>query len=480
MTGLRWRILGPPALISLCLVTLCGVTALSLFRQQATTASVLQESVASRRAATELEECIADLVALLQDRVESVSVLHERALTHLQKIQRYADQPMERALAARLEHTFAMYLERWKTMVPPGEPGHEQAIKEATRLLESDFLKDCLEFEQYNNRRIEEATQQHEQILRRLAWGMAGVSGLGGVAGLFLGFGVSRSLSQSIRKLQVQILDAAGKLGPDLQGIIVTEEGAFDDLHDQIDRLTGQIEGVVRELQERKLEVLRAEQLAAVGQLAAGVGHEIRNPLTSIKMLVQAGLEDSPAPGLAGEDLRVIEQEVRRMEKSLRTFLDFARPPKLERRPVDMVNLVQAVFGLVRGRADKQRVALRLHASPEGAQLIADGEQLQQVLVNLVLNALDAMPSGGTLTATVRQATSGEVAVEVADTGPGIPAELMPRLFEPFASGKDTGLGLGLVVSRRIVEDHGGTITAGNQPGGGAVFLVVLPPGARP
>src|SRR5438105_4380264 len=149
------------------------------------------------------------------------------------------------------------------------------------------------------------------------------------------------------------------------------------------------------------------------------------------------------------------------MERSLQALLDFARPPKPERRSVELGEVVRAVVGLVRGRAEKQRVKLRVDA-PTGFVLTADPGQLQQVLVNLALNALDAMPTGGTLSVSARRTAVGGVAVEVADTGPGISPEVMPRLFQPFVSGKDTGVGLGLVISRRIVEDHGGTITGAN------------------
>jgi two-component system, NtrC family, sensor histidine kinase HydH len=115
--------------------------------------------------------------------------------------------------------------------------------------------------------------------------------------------------------------------------------------------------------------------------------------------------------------------------------------------------------------------------APRGpVTLIADASQLQQVLVNLSLNALDAMPSGGALSVAVR--TMGKlVVVEVSDTGPGIPRAIMARLFQPFLTTKETGLGLGLVISRRIVEDHGGTIEVANRPGGGTQFTIRLPVG---
>lgn len=224
-------------------------------------------------------------------------------------------------------------------------------------------------------------------------------------------------------------------------------------------------------MQARELEVLRADQLAAVGQLAAGVAHELRNPLTSIKLLVQAAQEDGG--DMAAEDLRVMEGEVRRMERSLNTFLEFARPPKLRRERVALGPLVEDVLGLLRVRAERQRVAL-VADLPGDVSATADPEQLRQVLVNLGLNALDALPVGGSLRVAVRSEPN-RVVLTVRDSGPGIAAEMLPRLFQPFASGKETGLGLGLVISRRIVEDHGGTLTAANWPGGGAEFVVRLP-----
>jgi len=472
MSGFRLRYLGPVVLIALCLVSLCTFTAVSLFHQQASVTRVLRENVESRRAAVELEECLTDLIALENDRVETVAVLHDRVRVLLRGIGEVADQPEERQLHAKLQTAFASYIALWQSMPPQGRSGHEAARRDATRLLEVEVLKPCQEFKLYNAGRIETSAENHERVLRQLAWGMAGVGGLGGVAGVVLGFGVARGLSRSIRRLRVQIRDAAGKLGPDLPEIVLTGEGDFHGLHDEVDRLSGRIEQVVDTLQQRDHEILRAEQLAAVGQLAAGVAHEIRNPLTSIKMLVQAGLEDG-GDRLGPDDLAVIEAEVRRMERSLQTFLDFARPPRAERRPTDLGPVIRGVVELIRGRAEKQRVEVRVELPSNGVSVVADGEQLRQVFVNLCLNALDAMPAQGTLSLLVRIAAN-RAEIEVSDTGPGIPRTIMPRLFEPFASTKETGLGLGLVISKRIIEDHGGTIAAANRRGGGASFFVLL------
>ncbi len=472
--GFRLRYFAPAALAGACLVVLCGVTAVSLFRQQEEVTRVLRENVESRRVAVELEECLTDLIALQNDRVESVAVLHDRVRVLLRAVEQAADQPEERLLHGRLEANFAAYLAGWQALPPPDRPGREAARRDATRLLEAEVLRPCQEFKLYNGRRIEASAEHHERVLRQLAWGMAVVGGLGGVAGVVLGFGIARGLTRSLHRLQVRIRDAAGILAYTTQPeIVVIGEGGFGGLHGQMDRLTARIEQVVQQLQQREREVLRAEQLAAVGQLAAGVGHEIRNPLTSIKMLVQAG-QEAGGGGLAADDLAVIEAEVRRMERSLQTFLDLARPPDLVRRPTDLGAAVVGVVSLVRGRADKQRVAVHTGLPADPVTVTADADLLRQVVLNLCLNALDAMPAGGTLFVTVRAGPAGRAAVEVADTGPGVSPAIRSRLFQPFASTKDTGLGLGLAISRRIVEDHGGTLTASDRAGGGGRFVVML------
>lgn len=226
---------------------------------------------------------------------------------------------------------------------------------------------------------------------------------------------------------------------------------------------------------QRERQMLRAEQMAAIGQVAAGVAHELRNPLTSIKGLVQVNLREATAHGPPQEDLAVIEHEIRRMERTLQTFLDFARPPQPDRRRLDLVGVVDRVLALVGGRARKQQVCLRTLPPDSPAQAEADQDQLQQLLLNLVLNALDAMPQGGTIEVDIRPPRDGQVEVHVRDTGPGIASHILPRVFETFVSSKETGVGLGLPLSRRIAEEHGGTLSAYNLPEGGACFVLRLP-----
>jgi signal transduction histidine kinase len=463
------RLVAPSVLTSVLLLGLCTFVAVSLYRQQTGTAEILGENIGSRRAASNLQESLSDLLALHREAIERVEPLHERAETLLAEIQHYVDKDEERLLADDLVVSFRRYQAAWQQLT-----GADRN-RAATEILSSDTLPHCQALINYNTRQIEESEMVHGRTLRWMAWGLAAVGGAGSLAGLLLGYGVARSLSRSIHQLRVRVQDAADRLGQDLPPVVLSESDGLDLLQEQLHGLLRPIEQVVERLQQREHEVLRAEQMAAVGQLAAGVAHELRNPLTSIKLLVQTGRESAPEQRLSTDDLAVIETEVRRMERVLKTFLDFARPPRLERTTCDLVRRVEATLDLARGRAQRQNVTLRFTRAAVPIQVEADGEQLQQVLVNLVLNALDAMPHGGELLMRLWQDERGDVEVSVLDTGPGVAADVMPRLFQPFVSTKETGVGLGLVVSRRIVEDHGGTLQASNRPEGGACFLLRLP-----
>jgi signal transduction histidine kinase len=281
--------------------------------------------------------------------------------------------------------------------------------------------------------------------------------------------------------------DAAGRLNCELGSLTLEEKGDLPGLHLQMQGVIDEIERVVAQLQQREREVLRAEQLAAVGQVAAGVAHELRNPLTSVKMLVQTGLEGAAPAGLLPGDLAIIEHEIRRMEQCIQGFIDFARPPRAERRLADLVPVVRRAMTLVEGRGRRQKVSLHASIGAEPIELNIDPEQIQQVVVNFLLNALDALPRGGDIQVSVARVAECEshknghgvprpgVEVRVEDTGAGIAPKIRERLFEPFISSKETGLGLGLSICKRLIEAHGGAIRGESSPHGGALFAFTLP-----
>ena len=229
--------------------------------------------------------------------------------------------------------------------------------------------------------------------------------------------------------------------------------------------------GEVKSLQG---EVRRSERLAALGRLVAGMAHEIRNPLNSIRGFSQH-LQSRFEPGTSeGKALEVIVKEVDRLNRVITDLLDFSRPrdPVLE--ALDVNDIVQSVMELVGREAANQGVTVVQELNKAGASILGNLDGLKQLLLNLVLNALQAMPEGGILTLqTTRFGQRTELSLS--DTGPGIPEEEQERIFEPFFTTRETGTGLGLAIVHRIVLDHGAEIRVESQPGSGTRFVIRFP-----
>lgn len=229
------------------------------------------------------------------------------------------------------------------------------------------------------------------------------------------------------------------------------------------------------ELRQMQEGLLRAERLAAIGQLAAGVSHEIDNPVGIILGLAELMLEDTPADDPRHEDLRAIVEECKRCRRITGGLLGFARGSVGEFGEVDLVGLLTATLDALRPQKLFKSLRIAVHVDP--LPLIhADADQLRQVLINLCLNAAQAMAGSGDLRINLRLQEQ-MVVLEVIDNGPGIPDEAIDRVFEPFFStkGRGEGTGLGLSICRRLIEDHGGRLTVANVPSGGAAFRVELP-----
>jgi signal transduction histidine kinase len=227
--------------------------------------------------------------------------------------------------------------------------------------------------------------------------------------------------------------------------------------------------------QERlRNELKQSEQLAALGKLLAGVAHEIKNPLAAIRSTVQLW-ERLPATTKTEDSTKAILQSVDRLDDILRRLLLFARAESRDRRPCEINRLLSDTFTLLEAQAAGQNVKLDLELQWEIPSVSGSATMLHQVFLNLVLNALQAMPNGGHLSASTKyNAKTRMVEVKVADTGPGISAEDRTHLFQPFFTTKPDGTGLGLALCHEVVQQHGGRIelVCGE---GGAVFLVSLP-----
>jgi signal transduction histidine kinase len=233
------------------------------------------------------------------------------------------------------------------------------------------------------------------------------------------------------------------------------------------------LSAVYRELQLSLEQVKRADRLSAIGQLAAGLAHEIRNPLASIDGAAEVLDIAGDQPELRKETVNIIRKECTRLNRLLTSLLDFARPRRPEWREVDLSKVVDSVIELVSHSAGK---GIRFHKEQaQGiARLRGDEEQLTQVIMNLTLNAAQAMPDGGDVWLSVRQEDDG-IVIQIRDQGGGIPEEIIDRIFDPFFTTKDTGTGLGLSVVHQIVTQHGGTVTVTSNQDKGTTFSLLFP-----
>ena len=235
-----------------------------------------------------------------------------------------------------------------------------------------------------------------------------------------------------------------------------------------------------RELEQQRALVERSARFAAMGEMAAGLAHEINNPLTTMKNLVHSLRPTVPDEDIRGRDLAVVAEEIEKLNRLVVNFLKYARPPEPDIRPVDVADIVQSTIKLLEPQANQKQLTIVSSVDAELPQALADREQLGQVLVNLMINAIQASPEG----AEVMVSAIGEgaeqdgaptaVQIAVGDQGPGVSEESRAKVFNPFFTTKADGSGLGLAISQRIVEEHGGTLTLSSVFGRGATFVVTL------
>jgi PAS domain S-box-containing protein len=266
---------------------------------------------------------------------------------------------------------------------------------------------------------------------------------------------------------------ATGPMALNLQGSVIRGPGS---------RLEGVVL-VLENISERvRLEqsVQESEKLAAIGTLAAGLAHEINNPIGIMISRIELMLTEAEAARLPAsllEDLGVLARNARRVGRITQGLLSFARRTQSRKGPVDLNALVEDTLVLFEGEAAKSGIAVTRRLAPGLPSIEGDANQLQQVLVNLLKNAREALADRGEIrveTGLTRD-RPGWIQLAVSDTGPGIPPDIKSRIFVPFFTTKETGTGLGLSVSYRIVKDHGGILEAWSEPGEGTAFTVLLP-----
>jgi len=251
---------------------------------------------------------------------------------------------------------------------------------------------------------------------------------------------------------------------------------------DEVGELAREFNAMAASLDRQRRELLRAERLAAVGRISAQITHEIRNPLNAIGLNAELLAEElAGAPGVSEEHRQLVAaigREVDRLHAVTEEYLRFARLPRPDLGREDLNEILAVLADFLRPELSAARVEVRLELAAGLPSVRADEGQLRAVFLNLLRNSREAMPGGGTVWLRTRAVPEG-VEAEVADTGTGIPAEALPRIFDPFFSTKQRGTGLGLAYTQQVVQEHGGTIRCQSEAGRGTTFTVRLPAAAE-
>ena len=485
-----WKqVIAPTIIVSLLWVTVSVISTFHIYWAYEFQSRALAESLTTIRSSGEIQDTLWRLYAVAReaggkdhlDVQARTSELEAEFQRRLAEAERTSFSSEEQSLIETIRTNFAMYREQLRKQFQSRGRNGPQPLqvadqKESLRLVGA-MTDACQQLVRVNERQLEQSTEQSNRIagfvnMLRFAFLIAGP-----VVGVLCGLWVARGLHRSISQISITLEDATGAVDWDVGHVEVRASGDLPALQQQVQAVAARIRTVVDELQQARHQAMLTERLVAVGELAAGVAHELRNPLTSVKLLVQTAAQRQAGTGLQDRQLQVVQQEIARMESTIQGLLDFARPPRLHRVTHDVRETVRRALNLVAGRLQHQKVVVSEEFPSVPVVVDGDPEQLHQVFVNLLINGIEAVPEGGSLQVAIRgdAEVDGVCQIEFRDSGSGIPPEVLGRIFQPFVTSKERGTGLGLAVSRRIIEEHDGLLLAANQIHGGAVFTVRLP-----
>ena len=443
------RIVLPTLAVSLLLLILAGIAAWFLHRSQREASQLLTQNISRLQAAEELML----IGEQLQNQVEQFlfttdrkslkpfASLKKEALSWLQRAEELITSNENRALVEQLRKGHEQYLAQLENLIDeaPSPEKHQKIISSLNGIYKEKILQPARKYQQFNRRQLASMTTQSEHLSNRMGVTLVLLGISGAWAGLFAGLAVAR--------------------------------------------------GVQQRLLDNQRSIAHSEQLATLGRVAAALAHELRNPLTSMRLIAQSAATHEGRVSLDAKEFLILEQEIERLDSSIQTFLDYARPPRPEKRTCIVQSLVRQTVDLVQRRAAQIGVTIRNEMPLEPIEVDADPGQIKQVLLNILINALDASPHGGTITLQCSSSDMhvghrtqsklsqiGEyVEIDIIDTGSGLPPDLSSHIFDAFVSTKETGTGLGLAICKRIIEDHGGELEAQDAQDAGAIFTVRLP-----
>lgn len=449
----------------------------------------------SIRAADELEIALLEQRALVTSYVldggeeawlEDLPRLEEVFRQGLASARARAHTPRERDILDRLEVVFRQYDAKRDKVIALCRSGQIARAKEGL-LHEVHDLYDaafelCEEFVAANEEYVFAGASTAEREANRMMWVLGGsltaTVGLGALLFWSFFFGVVFPLRRMMSDSR-QFAHRPEEHGAEAEDDELRLVGNF------LKTLVSDIEEKQTDLEQSRQRLISAEHLAMVGKLAASVAHEIRNPLTAVKMWLFSIRKSLAGDRELDRKFAIMADEVARLENIICNFLEFSRPPALKVRQVDVVELVDRTLELIGRRIEAKRISLACDRAPPGLPpVLADPEQLKQVLINILDNASEATDEGGEIRVSFGLETGQDgreaVVIRVSDTGCGIPDDVRDRIFDPFFTTKDHGTGLGLSIAAQIMAGHRGRLSLEATSHRGSVLAVSIPAAVGP
>lgn len=483
LTQISLRVRIYAVLTTLVLITLLGglVMVWYTYRMEGLLTYLIDRNVAASQAAEALESSLAYQKGFVSyyyqdgdpDWLKALGEYRQIFRQRLDEVRSFSESEGQKKAIDQIEAEYVAYIRSQDQVIELYQKGQRRVGSKLHKDVRDHFftiLDHCKEYRDVYQERIaqvKDSSQKQGRKLRIIA-GTAVLSVL--FLAVLLAFVLVNNILGPVRRLALEADREAGARQSD----------------DEVKALRRSVRGLIEdmdqthtELQRSREHLLQAEKMAMVGKLAAGMAHSLRNPLTSVKMrLFSLGKTLGLTPDQR-EDFAVISEEIDHTDTIVQNFLEFSRPPKLKMQQVSPSEVVDMVIQLLHHRLESYDVVIEVHRKQPLPEVQADPEQLKEALANLIENACEAMKgTGGKIfideEASPEGALGPSAIIRLTDTGPGIPKSIREKVFQPFFTTKEEGSGLGLSISTRIIEEHGGSLDLTSK-GNGATFIITLP-----
>lgn len=405
--------------------------------------------------------------------LESLKAHHQAFVKGMDQAEKASSTDHEHRILEKIAEAYLEFSVQRKVVIQLYKDGNDKAGASKHWEIRKQFQAIytlCEEYKDLQRSQIEAAHAAYQQRGTVLSgFSVAAVLAALGSA-ILLGTMIYKQILEPLRRLATFGEDAGSRraMGNEVQA-----------LGRRVDSLVQDVGQAQMELEQSREHLIQAEKLAMVGKLSAGVAHSIRNPLTSVKMRLFSLERSLDLNDIQREDFDVISEEIGHLNTIVGNFLEFARPPRLRMQRTSLSEVVDLTLQLAQHRLESYGVEAIVQRKLKLPSLVADPDQLKEFLMNLIMNACEAMVNGGKIfireEAADVQGLGACACLRICDTGPGIPENVEEKAFEPFFSSKEEGTGLGLSIAKRIIMEHGGVFRLEHEEGMGACFFAALP-----